>query len=74
MRIGINALYLLPGKVGGSETYIRNLVKWLPLAEGRNSYAGFVNNESRGVFKESSRHQRREPAEAYPVGADKATH
>ncbi|HAO93102.1 MAG: hypothetical protein A2X93_06905 [Deltaproteobacteria bacterium GWC2_56_8] len=55
MRIGINALYLLPGKVGGSETYIRNLVKWLPLAEGRNSYAVFVNNESSGVFKESSR-------------------
>jgi len=55
LRIGINALYLLPGKVGGSETYIRNLVKWLPLAEGRNSYAVFINNESSGVFKESSR-------------------
>lgn len=55
LRIGINALYLLPGKVGGSETYIRNLVKWLPLAEGRNSYTVFVNNESKGVFKASSR-------------------
>ncbi|MBI5454286.1 MAG: hypothetical protein HY956_06635, partial [Deltaproteobacteria bacterium] len=55
MRIGINALYLLPGKVGGSETYIRNLVKWLPEAEGRNSYTVFVNNESKGVFKASSR-------------------
>ncbi|MBI2413418.1 MAG: glycosyltransferase family 4 protein [Deltaproteobacteria bacterium] len=55
MRIGINALYLLPGKVGGSETYIRNLVRWLPEAEGRNSYTVFVNNESSGVFKASSR-------------------
>ncbi len=51
MRIGINALYLLPGKVGGSEIYVRNLVKWLPKAGGDNEYFIFINKESAGVFE-----------------------
>lgn len=51
MRIGINALYLLPGKVGGSETYVRNLVKWLPRAAPSNEYVVFINRESAGVFE-----------------------
>lgn len=49
MRIGINALYLLPGKVGGSETYIRNLVRELSAIKG-NEYVVFTNKESAGVF------------------------
>jgi glycosyltransferase involved in cell wall biosynthesis len=44
--IGINALYLLPGKVGGSETYLRNLVKWLAVLDRENSYVMFINRES----------------------------
>ncbi|ABW67773.1 glycosyltransferase family 4 protein [Desulfosudis oleivorans] len=55
MKIGINALYLLPGKVGGSETYIRNLVKHLDLLGGDNTYFIFINKESIGVFPETSR-------------------
>jgi glycosyltransferase involved in cell wall biosynthesis len=51
LRIGINALYLLPGKVGGSEIYVRNLVKWLARANGSNEYFIFVNRESAGVFE-----------------------
>lgn len=51
MRIGINALYLLPGRVGGSEIYVRNLVKWLPKAGPENEYFVFVNRESEGVFE-----------------------
>lgn len=50
MKIGINALYLLPGRVGGSETYIRNLVKWLPVVDRESEYLVFINEESRGVF------------------------
>jgi glycosyltransferase involved in cell wall biosynthesis len=50
VKIGINVLYLLPGKVGGSETYIRNLVKWLPVIDRENEYLVFVNEESRGIF------------------------
>jgi len=50
MKIGINALYLLPGRVGGSETYIRNLLKWLPVIDRGNEYVVFINEESRTVF------------------------
>lgn len=50
MRIGINALYLLPGKVGGSETYIRNLAKWLSRIDRNNTYFIFINRESAGIF------------------------
>ncbi|MFQ5736865.1 MAG: glycosyltransferase family 4 protein [Thermodesulfobacteriota bacterium] len=51
MRIGINALYLLPGKVGGSEIYIRNLVRWLPRVGRDDTFVIFVNRESAGVFE-----------------------
>jgi len=51
LRIGINALYLLPGKVGGSETYVRNLVKWLLKVAPSNDYVVFINRESSGVFE-----------------------
>lgn len=51
LRIGINALYLLPGKVGGSETYVRNLVKWLLRVAPSNEYVVFINRESAGVFE-----------------------
>lgn len=52
MRIGVNALYLLPGKVGGSEIYVRNLVKWLPRAGKGDEFIILVNRESAGVFEE----------------------
>lgn len=51
MRIGINALYLLPGRVGGSEIYIRNLVRWLPRVSPGDRFVIFVNRESAGVFE-----------------------
>lgn len=53
MKIGINALYLLPGMVGGSETYIRNLVANLARLDRDNEYILFVNRESEGIFRES---------------------
>jgi glycosyltransferase involved in cell wall biosynthesis len=53
MRIGINALYLLPGKVGGSETYIRSLVINLLEMDRDNIYVIFINKESIGIFPES---------------------
>ncbi len=54
MRIGINALYLLPGKVGGSETYIRNLVRELAKNGGDDTFVLFINRESEGVFSDQS--------------------
>jgi len=50
LHIGINALYLLPGRVGGAETYTRNLVKWLLAVDPTNTYSIFINEESAGVF------------------------
>jgi len=53
VKIGINALYLLPGKVGGSETYIRNLVRSLLEIDRNNTYIIFINEEGKGIFPES---------------------
>ena len=54
MRIAVNALYLLPGRVGGTETYIRNLVKWLVKVDRLNSYVVFINRESAGIFEKEA--------------------
>jgi len=51
VRIGINALYLLPGRVGGTEVYIRNLVRELVKRDSESEYVIFVNRESAGVFE-----------------------
>jgi len=51
VRIGINALYLIPGRVGGTETYIRNLVRALARVDQKNEYFIFINRESRGIFE-----------------------
>ncbi len=48
MRIGINALYLIPGRVGGSEIYLRRLLQGLAALDRENDYAVFTNRESRG--------------------------
>jgi glycosyltransferase involved in cell wall biosynthesis len=51
LRIGINALFLLPGKVGGTETYLRNLVKSLvKIDHSDHEYVVYINKESVGVF------------------------
>ena len=46
MRIGINLLYLLPGIVGGTETYASSLLHGLALIDKQNDYFVFVNRES----------------------------
>lgn len=48
MRIGINALYLIPGRVGGSEIYLRRLLRHLAALDRENDYAVFTNRDSRG--------------------------
>ena len=47
MRIGINLLYLLPGVVGGTETYARGLLKGLAGLDTKHEFLVFVNQESR---------------------------
>jgi glycosyltransferase involved in cell wall biosynthesis len=51
MRIGINALYLIPGGVGGTETYLRNLVRALERIDHTNEYLIYTNAESAGTFE-----------------------
>lgn len=46
MRIGLNLLYLLPGIVGGTETYASGLLHGLAAMDDRHDYLVFVNAES----------------------------
>lgn len=46
MRIGVNALYLIPGGVGGTEIYLRNLLAALGRVDRQNEYFVFVNRET----------------------------
>lgn len=46
LRIGINALYLIPGGVGGTEIYLRNLLKALAAIDSVNQYVVFTNRET----------------------------
>ncbi len=46
LRIAINALYLLPGKVGGTEIYLRNLLRVLAAEDLQNEYFVFRNRET----------------------------
>jgi glycosyltransferase involved in cell wall biosynthesis len=46
MRIGVNALYLIPGGVGGTEIYLRNLLQALARIDTANEYVVFTNRET----------------------------
>ena len=45
-RIGINALYLIPGGVGGTEIYLRRLLTALAGIDRENEYFVFTNLET----------------------------
>ncbi|MGI8546428.1 MAG: glycosyltransferase family 4 protein [Gemmatimonadaceae bacterium] len=49
MRIGINLLYLLPGIVGGTETYARSLLHAFAKTSPDNDYVVFVNREAADI-------------------------
>ncbi|MCK4598765.1 glycosyltransferase family 4 protein [Candidatus Bipolaricaulota bacterium] len=46
MKIGINLLFLLPGIVGGTETYALSLLRALGQIDRQNEYMVFLNRES----------------------------
>ncbi|MCC6587846.1 MAG: glycosyltransferase family 4 protein [Bryobacterales bacterium] len=46
MRIGVNALYLIPGGVGGTEIYLRALLAALAEVDTANEYFVFTNRET----------------------------
>jgi len=46
LKIGVNALYLIPGGVGGTEIYLRNLLSALAAIDKHNQYFIFTNRET----------------------------
>jgi len=46
LRIGVNALYLIPGGVGGTEIYLRHLLAALAEMDRANQYYVFTNLET----------------------------
>jgi len=48
MRVGVNALYLIPGGVGGTEIYLRNLLRGFAAVGQENEYVVFTNAETGG--------------------------
>jgi glycosyltransferase involved in cell wall biosynthesis len=46
LRIGVNALYLIPGGVGGTEIYLRGLLDALAEIDPHNRYFIFTNRET----------------------------
>jgi len=46
VRIGVNALYLIPGQVGGTEIYLRHLLRALADIDRANEYVIFTNSET----------------------------
>lgn len=45
-RIGVNALYLIPGGVGGTEIYLRSLLAALARVDTTSQYVIYVNRET----------------------------
>ncbi len=46
LRIGVNALYLIPGSVGGTEIFLRGLLGGLAEVDRENEYFVFTNRET----------------------------
>jgi glycosyltransferase involved in cell wall biosynthesis len=46
LRIGVNALYLIPGGVGGTEIYLRNLLTAAAAVDRANTWVVFTNRET----------------------------
>jgi glycosyltransferase involved in cell wall biosynthesis len=46
LRIGINALYMIPGQVGGTEIYLRSLLDAMTRVSPQHQYLAFINKET----------------------------
>jgi glycosyltransferase involved in cell wall biosynthesis len=55
MRILINGLFLIPNRVGGSETYLRGLVRSLAAIDGENEYIICLGPEAAPTFRLTNR-------------------
>jgi glycosyltransferase involved in cell wall biosynthesis len=50
VKIGINALWLIPGGVGGTESYLRNLIRVMEQIDRDDEFIVFTNAENAGTF------------------------
>lgn len=50
MRVALSALSVKPGRTGGGETVLRNLLRHLPQADPSIEYLLFVTQENRSLF------------------------
>ncbi len=50
MRIGINALYLIPGRTGGMSVYLKNYLKYLQEIDTTNEYFIYISTEGAGTL------------------------
>jgi glycosyltransferase involved in cell wall biosynthesis len=64
VRIGINALFLIPGAVGGTEIYLDSLLHALRAIDKSNEYFIFVNRETENGFVPPDFHAIRCPVSA----------
>lgn len=66
MRIGINILFLIPGKIGGTEIYTRALIAALARNDVSNEYFVYRNRETEAniVPKVATFHDRPQPIRA----------
>ena len=58
LRIGVNALYLIPGGVGGTEIYLRSLLPALAKIDRVNRYFVFLNRETGADIVPAAEHWR----------------
>ncbi len=67
MRIGINTLFLIPTAVGGTESYVRNLLIHLQKIDRENEYVIYTNLENAGTFSLSAPNFREAICEIHAV-------
>lgn len=51
MHVGVDTLFLIPEGVGGSETYLRNVLRELSERDEQIAYTLFTNRENAGTFE-----------------------
>jgi glycosyltransferase involved in cell wall biosynthesis len=66
LRIGVNALYLIPGRVGGTEIYLKGVLAALAEIDPLNHYWIFTNRETGSglVPPRANFHERPQPVRA----------
>ena len=66
LKIGVNALYLKPGAVGGTEVYLRSLLGAMAVVDHENAWTIFANNETKRDLKPDASNFQWAPQ---PIGA-----